>query len=99
MRTAILTPSNPRFPSAATHLASRPVGSADGRTSRQNYLFELLLVTPAVEKTPEQVETLKAGNVELTPEQWAAYPTGGDTTTDEAYEHACVLANLGLTAA
>ena len=63
---------------------------------------------PATDDTPEVPEvpavaatysttTLTAGNKEMTAVQWANWPTG--PAGNEAYQLACLVANLGLTAA
>jgi len=63
---------------------------------------------PATDDTPEVPEvpavaavysttTLTAGNNAMTAAQWANWPTG--PAGNEAYQLACLVANLGLTAA
>ena len=44
--------------------------------------------------TEQQVVVLKDGNVNMTQEQWAAWPANAD---DDAYQLAAISENLGLT--
>ena len=101
------------FPGTANVLSIRGVGPVDD-SGRPNYLWELqdaqeltaaIPAVPATDDTPEvpavaatySTTTLTAGNKEMTAAQWANWPTG--PAGNEAYQLACLVANLGLTAA
>ena len=45
------------------------------------------------------VVVLKDGNVNMTPEQWQAWPADLGTQGDDDYQLDCISANLGLTRA
>lgn len=96
------------FPGTADTLALRtgPLGPPPG------YYYALQQSTPGAHhptvSTPDQPDyvpafddpptyaTLKDGNVSMTMDQWSAWAAGGD---DDAYQLACIAANLGLTLA
>ena len=100
------------FPATANTLEIRGVGPVDD-SGCPNYCWQLSdrqLVTPATPAVPATDDTpevpaveavyantpLTAGNKAMTAAQWNAW---GKTPTDEAYQLACIAANLGLTRA
>ncbi len=103
------------FPSTANTLSIRGVGPVDdsGRPNYLWELQDAQELTPAIPAVPATDDTpevpavkavysntpLTAGNKAMTAEQWSAWPSEGTPATDEAYQLACLAANLGLTAA
>jgi hypothetical protein len=103
------------FPSTANTLSIRGVGPVDdsGRPNYLWQLQDVQLVSPAIpavpatKNTPEvpaveavySTTTLTSGNEAMTAAQWNAWPSEGTPAADEAYQLACLVTNLGLTAA
>jgi hypothetical protein len=103
------------FPSTANTLEIRGVGPVDDSGCPNYFwqLSDRQLVTPATPAVPATDDTpevpavdavyantpLTAGNKAMTAEQWSAWPSDGTPATDEAYQLACLVTNLGLTAA
>jgi hypothetical protein len=103
------------FPSTANTLEIRGVGPVNDSGCPNYFwqLSDRQLVTPATPAIPATDDTpevpaveavyastpLTAGNKAMTAAQWNAWPSEGTPATDEAYQLACLVTNLGLTAA
>lgn len=92
MQTSI-TPTSLGVLGTANALSLRGVGPVDD-SGRPNYLATYLDVSTAGDVTT--TTTLYSRNIEMTVTQWDNW---GKSPTDEAYQLACILTNLGLTAA
>jgi hypothetical protein len=105
---AILPPTNPKFPAAATHVLIR----ATSLTAPPAFFYELQIRTPGAQvpavgapgepgyvpayTEPESVESLTAGNVSMTLAQWDNWR---DDMTDLEYVARKICNRLDLTLA
>lgn len=77
----------------ANTLYCRAVGVADN-SGRLTFLYWFALDTVADEVSTSET-IVQPTNVSMTPEQWAAWPSGGTPTEDENYQLACVAEVVG----
>ena len=80
------------FPGTANVLYIRSTGLGPP----PSYYYELQEILFDEQFNPS-LRTLKNGNVNMTPEQWQAWPAGLGTDGDTEYQLDCISANLGLT--
>ena len=80
----------------ANTLSIRGIGPVND-SGRPNYVYAIQRVTPTIKGQPDDVVSITTGNVAMTADQWANWPTG--TTGNEDYQLECIAANLGLTIA